>query len=128
MCEQFILTTSFYEKESLENSREVFQNFRKAVLETLDRARDNFFDRVVDANVYYKDPETRADKRAEIEIRLTVIEPLSQATRQANLLVHMSATQARIGIEALDSEQFAEYRDENLPDLYAEEGLELVSA
>lgn len=109
------MTNSFVEVRPIENSLEVFKNFRRNILHAVESEE---FENILDGMVFYDD----SGLPVEIEVRLNVVQPLSKAIRQATKLMRVAAEASNLHI--VDGEDI----DEGGVGAYAEEGSHLVSA
>lgn len=111
MVKFYELTTGFIEPRPLENSVELFKNFRSAVLRHIDT-----FEHVHGAKVFYED-KTRP---VEISVQFLVSEPISKATKEADSLIEKALKEAGIHLSTPDDET-------SHLGVYAEDGVHLVS-
>lgn len=115
MVSRYVLTNSFLEVSPIENSVDVFKDFRRNIVLAVETGE---FDNILDGTAFYDN----SGSVVEIEVRLNVIRPLSRSITQATQLVREAAEAS--GLHIVDSCKAEAGRI----GAYAEEGSHLVSA
>ena len=115
MTEQYVLTTTLIEDQASSEAHGIFLRFRS---ELLQRACTAQYPRIVEAEAFYD----TSDKIVEVEVRLTVTPPLSEAISQASELLREGAHAAGIRIIAADGDGVADHMN------YADQGSHLVAS